>query len=100
MPRGTSSLKRSPLRTVSKKRSKAQATYTRRRIAFLSERSWCEACLPLGRDRRRVATQVHHMAGRTGKNYLDILTWLPVCGICHTWIHENGAAARQLGLLV
>lgn len=45
------------------------------------------------------STEIHHINGRTGGNYLDEKTWLAVSREQHAWVHANPALARNLGLL-
>lgn len=45
------------------------------------------------------SSEVHHKAGRTGKNYLDESTWMAVSREGHTWIHEHPSEARARGWL-
>ncbi len=74
------------------------------RKAFLAQRPLCEAHHILnpgdGPTIYNVpATDIHHMAGRYGGNYLNRDTWLPLCRSCHHWIHEHPKQARALNLL-
>lgn len=45
----------------------------------------------------RATTQIHHLAGRIGKNFLDQSTWLAVSGPGHDWIHNHPLEARKKG---
>jgi len=45
------------------------------------------------------ATEIHHIEGRTGGNFLNEKTWMAVSRYQHEWIHANPAAARRLGFL-
>lgn len=95
-------MKRTPLKRrkrlspISAKRSKESAIYAKERKKFLKLYPYCEANFD---DCWGAATQVHHIKGR-GKHYLDVASWLPVCGHCHRFIHDNPSTARDLGLLV
>lgn len=92
-------LRSSPLKPVSRKRRGENAYYSKKRKEFLARFPWCAVAEALfGRPMR--ATQVHHKAGRTGNNYLDESTWLPVCHQGHMWIHANPKEARARGWLV
>lgn len=110
LKRGTSQLKRTPLRKVSKKRAKDGKIYSAKRKAFLIAHPVCEVWLyqigGITLDQLRgthidapPSTEVHHMAKRTGSNYLDESTWLAVCRENHIRIHENTAWARANGFL-
>jgi hypothetical protein len=111
-------MKRAPLKRykrlshVSSKRRKEGALYGWKRNIFLRLRPTCERWGRvmnggdvLGVPTKyligtcgRIATDVHHMKGRLGGNYLDDNTWLPVCRECHDWIHAHPREARELGL--
>lgn len=118
MIRRTSSLKRTPLRRVSSKRSKELKLYSKARLVFLARHPFCEVWL---RDRGFTqsqaieengwmaqwgsmanaprSTEVHHTNGRTGPNFLDESTWLAVCEDSHRWIHAHAREAREKGYL-
>lgn len=46
-----------------------------------------------------LSVDLHHRHGRGPSGYLNELTWLSVCRICHDWIHAHPHKARSLGLL-
>ena len=78
--------------------------YGKERSLFLALQPICNACRPVCNAqgvqfRQHASCDVHHSAGRTGRNYLDKSTWIPVCRSCHNWIHRNPEKARELGLL-
>jgi len=79
---------------VSTKRRGEMDEYSKKRTAFLIVKPHCEAKL---QGCTGVATDVHHKAGRTGDNYLKIITWLAVCRSCHKFIEENPIEAKELG---
>lgn len=89
-------LKRTPLRKVSSARAIANRVYSDKRKTFMTSNPRCQALLPMCEER---ATDVHHTAGRTGTNFLDVDTWLSVCRSCHDEIHRRPKMARELGLL-
>jgi hypothetical protein len=114
LKRGTSQLKRTPLRKVSKKRAKDGKIYSAKRKAFLESHPICQVWLAehaaqvfreLIMDGEAMiytkyrSTDIHHMAKRTGSNYLDESTWLAVCRENHDRIHNNPAWARANGFL-
>lgn len=53
----------------------------------------CERC------GKRVASQVHHMAGRVGAALLDAEWFAALCFECHEALHANPAMARSEGLM-
>jgi len=79
---------------VSVKRQVAMDEYSKKRLAFLAVHTSCQAKLV---SCTGVATDVHHKAGRTGDNYLNMNTWLAVCRPCHSWIEINPEKAKELG---
>jgi hypothetical protein len=86
-------MKRSPLRRVSKKHAKELATYRILRLAYISENPICEM-----QGCHKQATQIHHKAKR-GKNLNAIDTWMALCLECHTKIEDNKSWARENNLL-
>lgn len=115
-------LKRTPLRRVSKKRSRELAIYTKKRRIFLETNRACQVELDtIGMKQTDVfavqhgkafvgnepptriiaaSTEVHHRAGRTGTNFLDESTWIAVGRDGHNKIHQNPSWARAQGYLV
>jgi hypothetical protein len=95
LKRSAYSIKRTPLRKVSKKRNRELQVYMKLRAKFLDDRPWCEVeqcgCT-------FQATDIHHREGR-GSNLNKVATWIPSCRSCHTFIHNNAGKARELGLL-
>lgn len=45
----------------------------------------------------RIATQVHHMAGRSGDALVDTEWFAGLCQWCHDDIHDNPEQARKAG---
>ena len=80
---------------VSKKRQVEMDEYSKKRIAFLALKPFCEANL-VGTC-TRTSTDVHHKQGRVAENFLTIRTWMAVCRNCHTWIENNPKEAKELG---
>ena len=93
MKRGGPLKRKTPLRRVSKRRSKEMKEYSTERAKFLEELPICEVCM------KAKSTDVHHKAGR-GKHYLDKDTWLSVCRSCHDKIHREPIWAREHGYLI
>lgn len=83
-----------PIRPVSRKMQKTMDQYTKARTAFLALHTICNARLE---GCTRVATDVHHKAGR-GENHLNLSTWLAVCRSCHQYIELHPQDAKELGL--
>ena len=80
---------------VSKKRRVEMDEYSKKRDLFLIANPTCQAKLV---GCTRIATDVHHMMGRVGDNYLNMSTWKALCRNCHRWVEENPEAAKELGL--
>ena len=53
----------------------------------------CERC------HYRLASQLHHTAGRTGEALVDSEYFAGLCQPCHDWVHDNPAEARGEGWL-
>jgi len=79
---------------VSEKRRVAMDEYSKKRLAFLTLHTNCQARMP---GCTGLSSDVHHKAGRTGDNYLNMNTWLAVCRNCHSWIELNAVEAKELG---
>lgn len=86
--------RKTPLRSMSKKRQKESKIYSAKRKAFLDAHPICQIC------ESRPASEVHHRHGRYGSAYLDESTWLALCGPhgCHEWLGRNRALAKEMGL--
>lgn len=93
MKRGGPLRRKTPLKRVSKRRSKEMKEYSILRKEFLTNLPMCEVCMKAN------ATDVHHKAGR-GKHYLDVESWLSTCRTCHDKIHKEPAWAREKGFLI
>lgn len=83
--------RRKPVRKVSGAMAKKLRRYAILRKQFLEERWTCERC------RARAAEHVHHKRGRAGALLTDWRHWMAVCHVCHAWIGDNPATARQDG---
>lgn len=101
LKRSTKPLKRTPLRRMSKKRRRESVIYSEKRKIFLQSHPWCEVAVGVATEcvGGNRSTDVHHVAGRLGGNYLDESTWKASCRSCHDWIHNHPGQARQRGLL-
>lgn len=83
------------LKPMSAKRKANSAEYYRLRDIYLSEHPTCEV------DRcAKQGTDIHHKAGRIGKNYLDVSRWMACCRYHHRKIHDNPAWAVERGYLI
>lgn len=80
---------------VSTKRRVEMDEYSKKRLAFLALHVTCQAKLV---GCTGSSTDVHHMAGRVGDNYLNISKWLALCRNCHSWVENNPEEAKELGL--
>lgn len=85
-------VRKTPLRKASPKRSKELALYRKERDAWLAVNNRCIICGWVSHD-------VHHRAGRNGKRLRDQSEWLAVCRYCHCWIHNFPKSARLNGWL-
>lgn len=65
------------------------------RLEFLNENAFCQAKLE---GCTRIATQVHHRAGRLGDKLTDKNNFLAVCHLCHCTIENSPNMAKELGL--
>lgn len=107
--RSGSSLRRTRLAPMSQKRKRESRIYSEKRKAFLAKNPICGVWLDLWADEewalmREIwngmppayppATECHHKARRTGKNYLDDTTWLAVSAPAHRWIETHADQAR------
>lgn len=86
--------KRVPVKKISDKQTTKNKVYTAKRIIFLAAHPKCQAKLE---GCTQVATDVHHMAGRTGSLFLDESQWLPVCRACHSYIETHPDFAKEKG---
>jgi hypothetical protein len=86
-------LKRTPLRRVSKKRAKQNREYSRLREEFLKTKPICDCCG--GR-----ATEIHHKRGRFQKRLLEQDYFAPLCHACHMKAHANPKWAYSVGLML
>lgn len=88
---------------ISKRSKKLQAKtleYNKLRAVFLEEKD--NLICPVAKfifKKEKKTTEIHHMAGRTGKllNYTPY--WLAVSRIGHNWIHDNPLEAYEYGFL-
>lgn len=74
-----------PIRKQSKAMAKRLRVYYKERQKFLCQYTVCavdtSGCTGCSQD-------VHHQKGR-GKYLLDKSTWIPVCRVCHRYIHDR-----------
>ena len=96
----TGTLKRSPLRRVSKKRAKENRLYNVLRTEYLQLHTNCKVCENQGHVPVRKATEIHHMNKRFGSRLNDMTMWLPVCHACHMAIEADKKNAREVGYLM
>jgi hypothetical protein len=88
--------KRAIVKKISDKMLSKVSQYSKLRKAFLKQHPVCIARVI--DDCTKLATDIHHSAGRNGDLFLDISTWKPVCRNCHTWIELHPDKAKELGL--
>lgn len=84
-----------PINHFSELRGKENKVYLTLRKVFLDNHPLCEAGLP---GCTKQATTIHHSIGRIGNRLIDIKTFVPLCGGCHTWVENNADQAKELGL--
>lgn len=87
---------RKAMKRVSTARAIAAKVYTAKRRVFLAENPMCQAGLD---GCQGAAVECHHKAGRHGKNFLDVSTFVALCSNCHLAVHASPNKARSLGLL-
>lgn len=80
-----------PIKKVGDKLKKDLDAYTEAKRVYLQKNPRC-AVYPSQR-----ATDVHHMAGRTGKMLMEQKYWLPVCRTAHVKITNDSKWARDNG---
>jgi hypothetical protein len=82
------------IRRVSRRKAKHNVRYAKESSAWLAQNRTCEfpGC-------ENQSSDVHHMRGRLGSLLLDKCHWMAVCRGCHSWIHNNIAKARDMGLI-
>lgn len=109
IPAGDGFIKRSQkkIRKRSVKGARTDRVYSQRRKWFLSmpENQKCPVALAglLPGQRGHIyphhlqTSQIHHMRGRVGMNFLDESSWIAVSALGHQWIHANVAEARKRG---
>lgn len=88
------SLKRTPLKPVSKKRKSELSVYSKLRRGFLTLIPNCQIC------KTGSATDIHHRNGRFKERLNDQDYWMAVCRNCHNDIHHNPALAMERGYLL
>lgn len=80
-----------PIKKVGDKLKKDLDAYAEAKRVYLQKNPRC-AVYPSQR-----ATEVHHMAGRTGKMLMNQKYWMPVCRTAHVKITNDSKWARDNG---
>lgn len=103
------------LRPMSAKRQREARIYAKKRKEFLAENTVCWVWARLmfdhefevmreiwgdGFDRAKPSSEVHHVSGRVGANYLDETKWMACSLEGHRFLHNNPKIAREKGWLV
>ena len=83
------------IKTVSKKRAKQNRAYTPLKKKYMEDHPLCEAKM-IGCTGR--ATDLHHVAGRAGKNLLLTEHFRALCRNCHDLLEVKDKKARKAGL--
>lgn len=90
------------IRKESKKRGKENREYEKLKKQYLALNPVCEGNVI---DNGVLicsykATDLHHMAGRTGKLLTNTMYFMALCRNCHTWAELNPEKAKAKGLSV
>ena len=84
--------RRTAIRKVSLARKVQNSKYAMLKDIFLARNKTCKKC-------GRLADDVHHTRGRSGKLLCATQFWIAMCRLCHMWVHEHPEEARRVGLL-
>ncbi len=89
------------LKPMSEKRKRESYLYTKKRKTFLAkpENKYCPVAKAIF-DEVKLASEVHHKAGRKGKLLNYVPYWLAVSRKGHNWIHNNPEEAYKRGFLI
>lgn len=79
-----------PIKQASKKRAKELRQYAPRKKKFLESHPMCEMQLT---GCTGIATELHHKAGRSGKQLLKVEDFCGACHNCHTKATEHSRQA-------
>lgn len=82
------------MRSTSAKRARQLGRYRAMRLLFLVDHPVCESPWNCG----QAASEVHHMAGRSGDRLLDASRFKALCHGCHQRVTEYPTEAIELGL--
>ena len=90
-----------PLRPISKKRSKESRIYAKLRKEFLAreENRFCIIAKEIFHEPFVRTNQIHHKLGRVGKLYLDTKHWMALSPLGHLFVHNNPSEAKARGWL-
>jgi 5-methylcytosine-specific restriction endonuclease McrA len=85
------------MKTATKKRARQNLKYTKVKKKFLQDHPTCMAQLE---GCTGVATDLHHIGGRTGENLLKVEDFAALCRNCHDIIHKKMSAeqAKKIGM--
>lgn len=89
-----SSLKRTRLNPISKKRREQNKDYSKVRKAYMTAHPKCELC------NKANASDIHHKAGRWKERLTDATNFMALCRECHEHIHKNPGWAYGNGYLL
>lgn len=93
--REKSKIARPKVNKVSVKRRHDSADYEIVRMGFLVTYPECQ--IKANEFCTNTATDIHHMAGRTGDLFLDITKWKSSCRSCHNYAHDHPKEAKEKG---
>ena len=85
---------KAPIKKVSKKMVGLKDQLKRLYPKFLKKKPFCEIKSPVC---TKVATVIHHAAGRIGEKLLDQKDWMASCPACNGYVEDNDAWAREHG---
>ena len=110
--------KRTPIKRMSERTKISRNEYGELRKQYLKTHPYCELAQSIREYRdnggnalwwpvcTKKAVEIHHMAGRLGKNLTDISRFKAACCSmkntvsCHRWVTEHSAQAIEIGLSV
>jgi hypothetical protein len=97
--KGVAMLRRKPIRRKSRKRARLDRAAQPEKLTFRQEHSRCWNC------KTEPTSDVHHIAGRRGKEFDNRANWCALCADCHALWTDNrwqrsGMDNKAAGVLV
>lgn len=84
---------------ISDRQKQRNRRYSPIAAEFKKAHPLCECCQLIWNRPPKQTEDVHHMRGKLGELYFMVEFFKATCRDCHTWIGNNPALARTLGLL-